>query len=67
MKDKTDDVAIEKFVRLKPKIYSLIDLFHDSRQHKEAKGLNKNVVVTIRLSEYKDVLLNNKGLEALDE
>ena len=67
MKDETSDVAIEEFVRLKSKTYSLIDLFHDSRQHKKAKGLNKNVVVTISLSEYKDVLLNNKGVEALGE
>ena len=67
MKDETSDVAIEEFVRLKPKIYSLIDLFHDSRQHKEAKGLNKDVVVIISLSEYKDVLLNCKGIEAHDE
>ena len=67
MKDETDGVAIEEFVRLKPKIYSLIDLFHDSREHKKAKSLNENVVVTISLSEYKDVLLNNKGVEALGE
>ena len=67
MKDETDGVAIEEFVRLKPKIYSFIDLFHDSREHKKAKSLNENVVVTISLSEYKDVLLNNKGLEAIGE
>ena len=34
----------------------------DNSQHKKAKGLNKNVVATISHNEYKDVLLNNKGI-----
>ena len=31
-------------------------------EHKKAKDVNKNVVVTISYNEYKDVLLNNKFL-----
>ena len=37
-------------------------LVHDSSEHKKAKGVNKNVVVTISHSECKDVLLNHKCL-----
>ena len=50
----------EKFVRLKPKIYSY--LVDDNSVHKKAKGVNKNVVATISHNEYKDVLLNKKCL-----
>ena len=64
IKDETAGVAIIEFVGLKPKIYSFsVD---DSSKHKKAKGVNKNVVATIRMNkcqnEYKDVLLNNKYL-----
>ena len=49
MKDETGGVA--------PKMYSfLIDYY----EHKKAKWVNKNVVVTIGHNAYKDVLLNNK-------
>ena len=44
MKDKTAGVAIEEFVRLKPKMYSLL---FDNSEHKKAKGANKNVVAKI--------------------
>ena len=37
MKDETAGVAIEEFVRLKPKIYSY--LVDDNKEHKKAKGL----------------------------
>ena len=57
MKDKTGGVAIEEFVGLKPKMYSF--LVHNS-EHEKAKGVNRNVVVTISHNKYKDVLLNNK-------
>ena len=57
MKDETGDVAIEEFVGLKPKMYSF---FVDNSEHKETKGLNRNVVATISQNEQKDVLLNNK-------
>ena len=53
----------EKFVRLKPKIYSY--LVDDNSVHKKAKGVNKNVVATISHNEYKDVLLNKKCLRHL--
>ena len=53
----------EKFVRLKPKIYSY--LVDDNSVHKKAKGVNKNVVSTISHNEYKDVLLNKKCLRHL--
>ena len=58
MKDKTGDVAIKKFVGLKPKMYSF--LIDNISEHKKAKGVNKNVVATISHREYKDVLLNKK-------
>ena len=63
MKDETDDVAIKEFVWLKPKMYSFV--IDDSIEHKDAKGVNKNVVKTIHHKEYKDVLLNKKYLRHL--
>ena len=35
-------------------------LVDDKSKHKKAKGINKNVVVTISHTEYKDILLNTK-------
>ena len=60
MKNGTCGVAIEEFVGLKAKIYSF--LVGDNSEHKKAKAVNSNVVATISHNEYKDVLLNNKGL-----
>ena len=60
MKDETAGVAIEEFVGLKPKMYSL--LVDDSSEHRNAKGVNKDVVVTISYDEYKDTLLHDKCL-----
>ena len=60
MKDETAGIAIEEFVRLKPKMYSY--LVNDNKEHNNAKGINKNVVATISHNEYKDVLLNEKYL-----
>ena len=57
MKDVTKGVAIEEFVGLKPKMYSLLI---DNSEHKKAKAANRNVVATVSHSEYKDMLLNNK-------
>ena len=45
MRDETGSVAIEEFVRLKPKIYSFLV---DNKNHKKAKGVNRNVVATIK-------------------
>ena len=60
IKDETGGVAIEEFVGLKPKIYSvLVDNREHCKRQNKAKGVNKNVVVTISHHEYKDVLLNN--------
>ena len=56
LKDETGGVAIEEFIGLKPKIYSLLV---DNSEHKKAKGVNKNVVAAINHNEYKDVLLHN--------
>ena len=56
LKDETRGVAIEEFIGLKPKIYSLLV---DNSEHKKAKGVNKNVVAAINHNEYKDVLLHN--------
>ena len=58
MKYETDGVAIEEFAGLKSKMYSY--LVNDNSEHKKAKGVNSNVVVTISHNEYKDVLLNKK-------
>ena len=44
MKDETAGVAVQEFVRLKPKMYSY--LFDDNSEHKKAKGVNRNVVAT---------------------
>ena len=55
MKDETADVAIEKFVGLKPKMCSY--LVTDNSEHEKAKGVNRNIVATISHNEYKDVLL----------
>ena len=61
MKDKAGDVAIKKFVGLKPKMYSF--LIDNISERKKAKGVNKNVVAAISHGEYKDVLLNKKSLK----
>ena len=53
-------VAIEKFVGLKPKIYS--SLVSDSSKPKNPKGVNKNLVDKISHNEYKNILLNKKFL-----
>ena len=60
MSDDTDRVAIEAFVRLKPKIYFLwVD---DNSEHKKAKDVNKNVAAITSYNEYRDVFLNNNFL-----
>ena len=51
MKDETASVAIEKFVGLKPKMYS--HLVNDNSEQKKAKGVNRNVATTISHKEYK--------------
>ena len=56
---KYETVAIEEFVRLKPKMYSLLI---DNSEHKKAKGEYRNIVAIISRNEYKDVLLNKKCL-----
>ena len=61
MKDETAGVALEELVGLKPKMNSY---FADNNsEHKKEKGVNKNVVATISLNEYKDVLLNKNVLD----
>ena len=57
MKDETGGVAIEEFVELKLKMYSLLE---DNKEHEKAKGVNEKFVATISHNEYKDILLNNK-------
>ena len=58
-KDKVKGKIIRKFVGLKSKMCSLIDI--DSEEIKKAKGVNKNVVKNIRHKECIDVL-SNKNL-----
>ena len=60
MKDETAGVTIKQFFELKPKMYSY--LVDDNIDHKKAKGVNKNVVVTIIHNECKHVLLSKKCL-----
>ena len=60
LKDKTACVAIEEFVRLKLKMYSYF--VDNNSEHKNTKGVNKNVVGTISHNEYKDVSLNKECL-----
>ena len=59
MKVETGGVASEEFIWLKQKIYSFLK---DNNEHKKAKGVNRNVVATITLNKYKNVLLNKKCL-----
>ena len=58
MTDKTAGVVVEEFAGLKSKMYSY--LLDDNREHKKAKGVNKNIVAAISQKEYKDVLYNEK-------
>ena len=57
MKDKTGCIAIVGFVGLKPKMYSF--LVDDNNEHKKAKGVNRNVAVTISHNEYKNGVNRN--------
>ena len=54
MKDEFNGVKIIEFVRLKSKMYSLINVY--DREVNKAKGINKK----LRHEEYVDVLLNKK-------
>ena len=63
MKDEKAGVTIEEFVRLKPNMYSY--LIDNNNEDKKTRGINKNVVATIRHNKYKDVLLNKKCLRHL--
>ena len=58
MEDEFKGKIISEFAGLKSKMYSLIDT--DNEENKKAKGVNKNVVKSIRHSEYVDVLFNKK-------
>ena len=58
-KNETVGIAIEEYVRLRPKIYSFLV---DNNEYKKANDLNKNAIAAIDHNEckYKDVLLKNK-------
>ena len=45
MQDEMVGVAVEEFVRLKSKMYSILVI--ESKECKKAKGVNKNVVAKI--------------------
>ena len=62
IKDETGGVVIWEFIGLKTKMYLFLV---DNSEHTKAKGVNKNVVVTISHNEYKDVFLNNKCIRHL--
>ena len=57
MKDQTGGDAIEEFVGLKLKMFSFLV---ENSEYKKAKGVNRNLAVTINHNEYRYVLLNNK-------
>ena len=63
LKDETAGVAIEKFVGLKPKMYSY--LVDNNSEHKKTKGVNRNIVAIMSHNEYKHALLNKKCLRHL--
>ena len=63
MEDEAITVTIKEIIELKPTMYCF--LVDDSSEHKKAKVMNKNVVVTISHNEYNDALLNNKCLRLL--
>ena len=63
MKDETSGVSTEDFVGLRSEMYSF--LADDRSAHKEASGVNKNVVARISHREYKDVMFNSKCLRHL--
>ena len=46
MKYEFKGMIINEFIRLKSKMYSLIDVYNE--ENKKAKGVNKNVVKNIR-------------------
>ena len=60
IKFETVGVAVEESFGLKSKMYSFF--VDDNREHKKAKGVNKNVVATISLNKYENILFNNKCL-----
>ena len=60
MKDETAGFPIKEFVGLKPNMY--LFLVDDSSEHEQAKKVNRNVVATVSLNEYRDVLLNQECL-----
>ena len=62
MKDETVRVAINKFVRLNPKMY--LFLVDHSSTHQKANCVSRNVLTTISHNEYKDV---HRMPQAFDE
>ena len=59
MREETKGIAIEKKI-VGLKMYSF--MVEDKSEHKKSKIMNKNVFPKRILSEYKDVLLNDKRL-----
>ena len=61
MKDEFKRKIISKFVGLKSKMCSLIDV--DGKENRKAKGINKNLVKNTRPKEYLDVWFNKKMMK----
>ena len=59
MRDEVREKIIHEYVALKSKMYSLVTV--DGREIKKAKGVNKNIVDSIRHKEYVNVLFG-RGL-----
>ena len=56
MKDKLKGKIISEFVGLKSKMYSLV--IANNEENKKARGVNKNVLKSIRHKKYVDVMFN---------
>ena len=63
MKDEISGVAIEEFVRLKPKMYSTV--VSNFSRYKKVRGVNNFFFAIIGHNKCKDVLLNKKCLRHL--
>ena len=55
-----EGVTIEEFLGLKSKMYSFLV---ENSEYKKAKGVNRNIVLTVSHNEEKYVLLNNKCIK----
>ena len=65
MKDEFEGRMISEFIRLKSKIYSLVDV--DGEISKKAKGTNRSVVMGIKHKEFVDALFGGKLMRHIEK